>query len=575
MKSLYLLLILALSLSSCQQSTKHETLISKYKLEPLSSTSNASQDMRALYLIQKGKIEEAIVAIMNEPPSNDVLEELGAKLIERGFAQNDLQEMLLSLYGVGLALNERVLGFTQGAILCNHPLIELAAIKVLDFYNTDGANALLEKALQSDYLPIRLEAVYALAKKKHPRAYAHTEALFAKVDYEFRPLFPELFAEIDTPEALMQLKKLFHDQDPNVRLHALLGSITLSSGYFLDEITASFHDASPAIQEAACMAMGSVHSQAGRCLLEEQLHSPYPEVALTAATQLARYGSDSACEIIKQYAEKDNLFAIAALRDIATGDELLYQKMHSESLQVRINATKALLSRQDPRALMGLPTWLLHTPQDLVFTQVLSPGQALSYYKATASALEHFKDNGYYFEASLRLREECLASCSELPEEAFLEVARLIFASHQYDLIPTLMQLLENIQTEECIQLLRQESQRLGSPFIRAYAQLALFRLGTSGPYEDAVYDWIKAHANCDMFEMRPLLPWQALLGISQTKNRYTLTLQEQSRLLVESCQAVAQNQSQKSIQSLLLAIKDGNPKNRALLAGLLMRAAQ
>ena len=55
----------------------------------------------------------------------------------------------------------------------------------------------------------------------------------------------------------------------------------------------------------------------------------------------------------------------------------------------------------------------------------------------------------------------------------------------------------------------------------------------------------------------------------------YDLTPEDNSRLLIETYQSLAEKQADRSIDLLLEAMKDGNPKNRYVLAGLLLRALQ
>ena len=55
----------------------------------------------------------------------------------------------------------------------------------------------------------------------------------------------------------------------------------------------------------------------------------------------------------------------------------------------------------------------------------------------------------------------------------------------------------------------------------------------------------------------------------------FDLTPEENSRLLIEAYQAFAERNDERSIDTLIEVIKEGNPKNRPALAGLLLRAIQ
>jgi len=56
-------------------------------------------------------------------------------------------------------------------------------------------------------------------------------------------------------------------------------------------------------------------------------------------------------------------------------------------------------------------------------------------------------------------------------------------------------------------------------------------------------------------------------------KERYNLSFEETSNLLVDSYDALAESHKQEAIQALQEAIVSGNPHNKPLLAGLLLKA--
>lgn len=292
---------------------------------------------------------------------------------------------------------------------------------------------------------------------------------------------------------------------------------------------------------------------------------------LSSAFALYEMGDENARAIIEEEAKKDNLYAICLLGKMNTGTHLLIEKVKSQDAQVRLNATIALLDQKNSHALVGLFDIFIQRANDLAFQSIPSPGATLLSYKATPSALQNLKNTPFLFEVSLRQREEILVKTLELPEDDFIEAAHMIFSCGQHDLIPLLVRLLENQRSPIGIQLLKEQSERLGSPFIRAYCNLALFRLNEKGSYETKVLEWVKKNETHNLIEMRPILPWK----IRAEKNPYSLTLEEQSRLLVESFETLALSHREEAISALLDAIKNGNEHNRYLLAGLLIRAAQ
>ncbi len=159
----------------------------------------------------------------------------------------------------------------------------------------------------------------------------------------------------------------------------------------------------------------------------------------------------------------------------------------------------------------------------------------------------------------------------DLDEDVFLDIASLVLSSHQNDLVPSLVRLLENMQTPLAIELLKSYRERIGSPLVRAYCNLALYRLREKGPYEETLIGWIKNEKKTELIKFRPFVPW----SIHQQTSQFQLTPEEKSRLLIESFQALAERRENKGIDELLEIIKTGNPKNRYPLAGLLIRATE
>ena len=173
--------------------------------------------------------------------------------------------------------------------------------------------------------------------------------------------------------------------------------------------------------------------------------------------------------------------------------------------------------------------------------------------------------------ATLAIRRQILLDCMHLSEEEFLQMAELIFDSKQSDLIPTLVVLLENLQTPKAVDLLKRKVDQAGMPLIRAYCNLALFRMGKEGPCEKNLTEWITRHKDSEMIRFHPLVPLDQRMSASP----HELTPEDSSLLLIESYQTLSEKQHGSSIDVLLEAMRDGNPKNRYVLAGLLLRTLQ
>ena len=243
--------------------------------------------------------------------------------------------------------------------------------------------------------------------------------------------------------------------------------------------------------------------------------------------------------------------------------------MRSSNLQVRFNAALALLEQEDARCLPTLCDLLLKDSKDLGLS-ISSLGKTLSAYKIIPSATENFKEDPISKELSLHLKEKVLTRAVALPEKDFLDLAYTIFETHQSPLIPTLVHLLEKLQTPGSIQMLKTYQQKAGAPLIRNYCNLALYRLKEPGPYLENLKKWVAQEQTNELIRFRPIVPRNSNESTSDQ-----LTPEETSLLLIEAFEALAQMQEKESLDILLNAIREGNKKNKYALAGLLIRAAQ
>lgn len=529
-----------------------------------------------LYMIQTGKTKEAVDALLAMKEENPyvfhegTLQMLGATILEQGSKSRDPQDLLTSLYGVGISHDARNLYIAEKALQFDEPQLALVAVSVIASFDTEEAHELLAKAMKSNYVFVRLEAAYWLSIKRASDAHAQLVALMSKVDPEIHELFPRLFAMEGSDASTYELRKLLYDQSEHVRRETILALGEATRDDFIDDIIILAKEPSMVQQEAACFALGLFCDERARPVLEKLTASNFPTVRLAAHRALYDLGSETAKDYITAQAKEGDPFAIYALGYFDDDGRVLVELMQHDDVQIRINASLALLERKDSRSLDGLGEILLDTHKDYTFHPATSHGGSLRFWKVTASSSQAYKKHPQFFEVSLRMREEVLTSCLELPEDDFLEVAEAILECHQRDLVPLTVHLLENLRSERAIKLLKKYELQLGAPHIRAWCCLGLYRLQEAGPYTETVLKIVEKNEDKEVFKARPVLPWR----MRQEDTRYELTLQESCALLIESFEALAQRQDEKGIEILLKAIRDGNPHNRYTLAGLLMRSS-
>lgn len=530
----------------------------------------------AFYLVHKGQIDAALDLYFSYYQSGnnhdtEFLQQLGLSLLEQGARNPDPEIQLMAIFGAGIAMNERAIPVLGRAMGSQAPILQILALNFLARYQTEEADRHVLRALQSNFLVVRLEALHQIALKKSPKASSHIESLMGKVDASLLTLFPQLFALVNDTESVKNLRKLLNHHDDDVRIEAIISSAKCGRDDLLPKIRILATHHLPAQQEASALALGELHDEASVDLLTRLSRNPKTmlNVRLAALKSLYMMGRTEALQDIQHYAKDGDLFAIALLGEIHGSEEILYYLSQSPDFTIRVNASIALLNLQDVRCLPSLTDILIKDSRDLAFTKVVSRGNGLSYWKPVASARQQFGESQVELEISLHFRESLLDDALDLPEEQFLTLCTQIFDRQQNDLVPTAIELLEILQTPKAIQLIKTHQQRPGAPLIRNYCNLALYRLGEEGPYVDNLMSWINQQATETLIQLRPFVPWE----LDDEHTVYQITPHETSRLLVETFEALTKKQDNKGINCLLKAIKDGNNKNKFALAGLLIHA--
>jgi len=529
-----------------------------------------------LYLIHTGEIETALnqyVSYARDKGKHDfeLLQQLSLILLDKGVKSRSPEIQLMTIFGAGIATNEKAFYLLEEGLNSSYPEIQAIALNFLAKSQNDLANPLINRLLSSPYPLLRLEAAYQLALKKNPLATSQIEALMYKVNEEAAPIFPKLFALSGDLQAIKILRKLLSHPDGSVRSETVLALAETGRDDLLPNIRklSTHHDV--AQQEACAYAFGLLKDSASIPLLKKFTRASSAAVRIAAVQALHCLGDTASDEVLIQLAKKGDIFAISALEEIPDTEDELAILCKNPNLQIRINAAWALLQKKDSRCLPALLEILIRDARDLAFVSIYSLGRSLSAIKAIPSAIQNFEETPLLHELSLSYREEILEDALELPEKDFLKLAACIFDARQNDLIPMLADLLVNLDTPGSIALLKKEQQKTGAPLIRNYCNLALFKMGEEGFYEETVREWIKEQKNVDLMRFRTFVPFDK----REKESVFQLTPQESARLLIESFEAIAQTQKDEGIDLLLEALIYGNPQNRFVLAGLLLRATQ
>lgn len=531
-----------------------------------------------LYLTSIGQVNKAIdeylTMVENEQRHDfEILTQMAKILIQNGSNSEDMEEQIFALYGVSLAGNPS-LTFLENAIRSPFPSVQAVALQLLGQHNDDHASEIIALGLKSDYLHIRFEALHYLIQRKSKIALGQTESLANLLPSQFRPIFVEFFAAYNSNESIRHLKHLFSDKDINVRLATILVSANYGRDDLLPNIRSALTHPDPVLKEAAACALGILRDLSSEDLLHLAARSPFEETKLAASLALHRLGHANAKDEILKLAGKGNVFALTVCGDLPQSIDILKKHASSSDSLIRFNANLALLNLRNVAAIPFIKEILSADTKFIGFAPFTSAGRSLSAWKYVSPALLPVKESKENLQAiSYSLQEEILQKCLDLPEDAFLEIAEHILVNKQQHLIPSLVRHLENLGTPKAVAYLNQKANQVGSPFTRAYCQLALYRMGENPANRALFLSWLARQKMPQLIEFMPMLD----RGAREDKNvsNYVLNPKETTALLIESFDALATKHDLEGISLILKAMKEGHEKNRFTLAGLLLKSLQ
>jgi len=528
-----------------------------------------------IYMSQTGNAEGAIdlyrkLCKLTGAPDYDLLGDFALSLLSQGSRSEDPEEKLLTYYGAGLGLNDQTIPILESGLFASDPKLQLICLNFLASLDSDLADESIKLLFRNPNPLLQLEAAFCMAKKKHPMALSQSESLLTKFPKELRAIFPILFASLENPRANSILRQLLNDPDEKVRLETLLVLTEKGRDDFLPQIRRLSKQTYPIQQEVTSTALGRFSDAASTPRLKELVDRGNPYVCVAAAYALYTIGHKEYSDLLIDAARKEFLFAIILLKDVEEGKETLFRLTKSPKAEVRLNATIALLGQKDRRALIPLKE-LLMNDGGLLIVKGLSPGKSMFYYRFLPYHQLTPENGAIASELSRGIRGRLLQEALALPDEDFLYLAKTLLNSNRNDLIPLLVQLLENSRSEEAISLLKDYEQKIGDPLVRSYCCLALYRLGEEGHYEEKLREFVRAQSHIEIIQFKPFIPQEARLDLPT----YELTPKESSQLYVEALESLTKAQGEKDILTLLEAIEKGNKKNRFALAGLLMRAVK
>jgi len=373
-----------------------------------------------------------------------------------------------------------------------------------------------------------------------------------------------------SPSSDLFLKQLIYDKNPNVRLQTLLSLLEHQRDDFLPRMRRTAKQIDPPCQEVLARCFGAFKDESSIPTLENYLNTDSPFVRVAAAYSLYQLGQNSGLNTLYSAASSSYPFAITLLKDVPELKGLLYDLSKSGDSNTRLNANIALALQKDEKAGAGIREILVTSKNQLILRNQ-SVGHALSSFRWMGYAEAESRLPPAALVQSKLFRRKLLTEAIYLPEKEFLKLAGEIFDQGDQDLVPTLVRLLENLQSPEAIALLKKNYQKVGDPFVRAYCNLALFRMGEKGPFEENLIAWVQGRFHVEMVRFKEMAPFEMRFD----DEHFELTPEEITELYVESIEALAKTKNANTTAVLIDALQYGNPKNALVLAGLIMRVVE
>jgi hypothetical protein len=514
-------------------------------------------------------VVNAIKKIYETSPRRSAVEHLSSKLFEKLLESNDPETIIMTVIASASCHHPLSKDMCRLLLRSPYPVIQLSSIQALYALNTHEADDILIDALRSDFLLVRFEAAYILAKKRSPHAFYHIDALSQKIPPELKSYIPELFALEGSSLSIQRLKQFLVDPDESLVTETLL-AIGRHKIFALSPHLVTFEAHSPALLEALSFSLQIVDSTASKERLKNLSIHQNPLVAIQASLSLVLLGETSYQSTIESYARQGNLFALCALSSCPSPSDSIQPKEKNSTFSM--NQGLLLLSQKDKASLPYILS-ILSLSNETILSQAPSPGRSLSYLQTNNVSIFPQNIRPSLQEESLRIQEQILTSTIELDETAFLEIASHIFQEGYFELYPCLLELLANKQSDTSIDLLRQESIRLGAPYNRAYATLCLIKQHQLEIDTTTLLSILNLSREKSNQSWRFFLPWMDT-NSNEEQRSFLQQATMSARLYIEALSTLAECGSPQAIEILVSELSLAPKKYLPFVVSALLHAS-
>jgi hypothetical protein len=536
------------------------------------------EDQRIQFLIAKKEYSKAIDTYQKlygkkNQVNQEVLQVLGQSILEDSISSLDSKEQLLGLYGLMISQSSGIDFDFSKLIDSKDPSVQMLTIQYLSSLNEDIVENWLNKAMSSPYLPVRLQALGVLVEHKSKLALSHIESLYYRLPEMYRPIFAQYYAALGTPFAIKILKQMLSDPNPQMKVASLLSITQFKRDDFKEEVKKILSQPDPMVQESAIFSLAEMQDLTACDLIKTYSNSSYPNLKLAALNGLLAFHQEKYQEQLFELASKGDLYAIFALGTVFNSEKTLIELAKSSDYQIKFNAMHGLVEKKHPLSKSLLIDFFkTHSLYDGIGPS-FSVGKTqvcLKIFPAFMKQFEKSKEFCNYIQGmTLMIRSRLLVQALDLKEDDFIEIAEVILENDIWDVIPTLVKLLENCHSEKTIAMLKKMTQKVGSPRTRLYSLIALARL--KEPFYTAqFFEYFQSQNPQVIVKLQTFDTQETSL---KKPSRFLLTPDEHSQVLLEAYETMVHLHDERVFPILLNAIVQSPKENKPVLAGLLLKA--
>lgn len=522
------------------------------------------QDPMMHQFIQKNQTSQAIerALSLSEQGALDYAscDHLASNLIEKGLLSDKPSEILIALYSALICEKTLDIGRLDNLFKLDIPFIQHLILNHFQNFDLYVAYPTIKKALSSPDLGIRLHACQILAHSGHKEGLGQLEALMHRVPLEFRYIFADIFAQVGSKDAHIQLKTLLEDKLWTNRVAALLAVADFRQDGLIPYLRTSLSHTQPAEIEAAAYGLGCFGDLDSSKKLEQLMKSKIEEIALSSALALHRMGVYSAKTFILEKAKKQDLYAINLLSEITNSSKELDFLLNEQDIHIRLNATRALVKKRHPSGLIQAYSLLKDLPPII---PKFSAGRTLFCLK-----MDRRKET---FEYALAFRKqyayELFSEIFCYPFEDLQPYLEHLVKNKEW--VPIITHLLSERGDEMSFHFLQKLSQTPGNPYLRIQAELSLYQKKPTLYLRTKLLEYLQKYKDEELIRFQ---------GEIKKQTRYTEmflepTPEEKSELFISIMQAICMNKDKPIAKTLLTLLEKGHPSNRPLVAAFLLLA--